>query len=334
MRVLVAGGAGAIGGRLIPRLIAEGHNVVATTRSRARIERLRALGAEPVVMDGLDAAAVGEVVAKAHPEAVIHQMTALAGPGNLRRFDREFAATNELRTRGTDNLLAAAVGAGVRRVIVASFTGWPNIRAGGPVKTEQDPLDPRPPAAQRRSLAAIAHLEQVVPAARDVEGIVLRYGLFYGPGSSDEISAMVRKRALPLVGDGTGVWSFIHVDDAAAATVAALHHGAPGGLYNIVDDEPAPLSQWLPFLADALGAEPPRRIPTWLARIVGGPVAVSMTTSIRGSSNARAKRDLGWSPRYGSWRDGFREPVPAGEARPAGDPEAADGTAARGGRPG
>ncbi|MGF7237546.1 MAG: NAD-dependent epimerase/dehydratase family protein [Frankia sp.] len=324
MRVLVAGAAGAIGERLVPRLIAEGHEVVATTRSAAKIERLRGMGAEPVVMDGLDAVAVGEVVAKAHPEVVIHQMTALTGAGNLRRFDHEFAATNDLRTRGTDNLLAAAVGAGVRRIVVASFTGWPNIRVGGPVKTEKDPLDPRPPAAQHRSLAAIAHLEKVVPAAREIEGLVLRYGIFYGPGSSNELFTRVRKRALPLVGDSGGVWSFIHVDDAAAATVAALRNGTPGGIYNIVDDDPAPLSEWLPFLAEAVGAKPPRRVPVWLARIVGGEVAVSMTTRIRGSSNARARDELGWTPQRASWRQGFPETERTNRAAPGGTAAAKD----------
>jgi nucleoside-diphosphate-sugar epimerase len=313
MRVFVAGASGAIGRRLVPMLVREGHDVVAATRSRGNFPALRELGAEPVAMDALDATSVGEAVARAEPQAIVHELTALAGIGSLRRFDREFAATNALRRRGTDNLLAAAAAAGVRRFVAQSYTGWPNIRSGGPVKSEDDPLDPDPPAAQRDSLEAIRHLERAVTTA-PLEGIVLRYGSFYGPGASDELVALVRRRRLPIVGSGSGIWSFVHIDDAAAATVAALTRGEPG-VYNVVDDEPAPVAEWLPYLAEAVGAKPPRRLPVWLARVAAGEVAVSMMTRIRGSSNAKAKRELGWQPRWASWREGFRHGLTDPERR-------------------
>jgi len=305
MRVFVAGGVGAIGRRLLPELVAGGHSVVATTKGAEKVERLRALGAEPVVVDGLDASAIGEAVARAEPEVVIHQMTSLAGVSNLRRFDREFAVTNRRRTEGTDHLLAAAAAAGVRRFIAQSYTGWTNIRAGGRVKTEADPLDPTPPPAQRESLAAIRYLEEAVLHATPIEGIVLRYGSFYGPGASDQVVDLVKRRKFPVVGGGAGVWSFVHIDDAAAATVAAVERGAPG-IYNIVDDEPAAVAQWLPYLAEAVGAKAPMRVPVWVGRLAAGEVAVSLMTQIRGSSNAKAKRELGWQPTWRSWRDGFR----------------------------
>jgi nucleoside-diphosphate-sugar epimerase len=230
-------------------------------------------------------------------------MTALPAALNLRRFDQDFARTNELRTRGTDNLLAAAEAVGVRRFVAQSYTGWPNIRTGGPVKSESDPLDPEPPVTQRQTLEAIRYLERAVVAAG---GLALRYGGFYGPGTSveQEYPALIRKRRLPIVGDGGGVWSFIHIDDAATATVAALERGEPG-VYNVVDDEPAPVREWLPYLARCLGARPPRRVPVWLARLLVGEAGVSMMTQIRGSSNAKAKRELGWQPAHASWRDGF-----------------------------
>ena len=294
MRVFVAGAGGAIGRRLVPQLAERGHSVVASTRSPKKLERLKALGAEPVVMDGLDALEVGEVVARAEPDAVVHQMTALATMSDLRRFDQEFAVTNELRTKGTDYLLAAAEAAGARRFVAQSYTGWPNIREGGPVKTEDDPLDPRPAAQQTESLAAIRHLERVVPDA-PLEGIVLRYGSFYGPGASEPLVELVRRRKFPIVGTGEGIWSWIHVDDAAAATVAAVEHRATG-IYNIVDDDPAPVSEWLPYFAKIVGAKPPRHVPVWLARIAAGEVGVSAMTRIRGASNAKAKRELGWQP--------------------------------------
>jgi nucleoside-diphosphate-sugar epimerase len=302
MRVFLAGATGAVGTRLVPQLIAAGHTVVATTRSEHKRDRLWNLGAEPVVVDARDAAAVGEAVAKAEPEAIICQLTALSGASDLKHFDRTFAATNELRTLGTDNLLAAARASGVRRFIAQSYTGWPNERTGGPVKTEHDPLDTDPPKQQRQSMAAIQHLERAVLSA-PVEGVVLRYGMLYGPGASDEMVELVRKRRMPIVGDGGGIWSMTHIDDAAGAAVAALLRGQ--GLYNIVDDEPAPVRDILRALADAVGARPPSRVPVWLARIVAGEVGVSMLTQVRGSSNAKAKRELGWTPRWPSWRDGF-----------------------------
>ena len=304
MKVFVAGAAGAIGRQLLPQLAAQGHVVTATTRSPGKAPLLRELGAEPVVVDGLDAMAVGEAVARAEPEVVIHQMTALAGSTDLRRFDKTFAVTNKLRTQGTDHLLAAAAAAGARRFIAQGYTGWTNIREGGPVKTEDDPLDPDPPAMQRESLAAIRHLERVVPAAAPMQGIVLRYGSFYGPGGSDDLVGLIMKRRLPVIGNGAGIWSWLHLRDAAAATIAAMEQGAPG-VYNIVDDDPASVAEWLPYLARAVGASAPLRIPAWLGRLAAGEVGVSMMTQIRGSSNAKAKRELGWRPAWPSWRDGF-----------------------------
>ena len=292
MRVFLAGGSGAIGRRLTPQLVARGHQVTATTTSQDRLDGLRALGAEPVEVDGLDAVGVGEAVARAEPHAVIHQMTALAGEPDLRRFDDWFARTNELRTAGTEILLAATRATGVKRFIAQSYTGWSNTREGGPVKMEEDPLDSDPPPAQAKSLAAIRTLERAVLEA-PLEGIVLRYGSLYGPGASDGLVELVRGRKLPILGSGDGVWSWIHVDDAAAATVAAVERGGRG-VYNIVDDEPVRVSDWLPYLA------------VWLGRMVAGEVAVSFMTRIRGSSNAKAKRELGWQPSWRSWREGFR----------------------------
>jgi nucleoside-diphosphate-sugar epimerase len=305
MRVFLAGATGALGRRLLPQLVAREHQVTATTRSPDKLDQLRARGANAVVVDGLDADAVGEAVARAEPEAIIHQMTALAGKSDLRHFDRWFARTNELRTRGTEHLLSAARAAGVERFVAQSYTGWTNIREGGPVKTEDDPLDPNPAAAQRESLAAIRFLEQAVLDA-PLDGIALRYGSFYGPGASESLVAMIRKRRLPIVGGGGGVWSWIHVDDAAAATVAALERGKRG-VYNIVDDEPAKVSEWLTYLADVVGAKPPRRVPVWLGRLAAGEVAVGAMTQARGASNANAKRELGWRPVWSSWRQGFRD---------------------------
>jgi nucleoside-diphosphate-sugar epimerase len=302
MRVFVAGGAGAVGRRLVPQLVAAGHDVAATTRTPAKVELLRGLGAEAVVLDGLDAAAVGEAVAQAAPDAIVHEMTALAGLNNLRNFDKIFATTNRLRVEGTDHLLAAAWATGVRKFVAQSYTGWPNPRTGGPVKSEADGFDPEPPARQRESLTAIAHVEREVV---NFGGIVLRYGNFYGPGASEELVELVRKRRMPIAGDGGGVWSWCHVDDAASATVAALEHDG-SGVYNIVDDEPAPVRDWLPYLADVTGAKAPRHVPVWLARLAAGEVGVSMLTQVRGSSNAKAKAELGWAPKWSSWRDGFR----------------------------
>jgi 2-alkyl-3-oxoalkanoate reductase len=319
MRVFVAGATGAIGSRLVPQLVARGHDVTATTRNPDKVERLRALGATPVVVDGLDASAVGEAVARAEPDAIVHQMTALAGTPDMRRFDRYFHTTNELRTKGTEHLLAAARAAGVERFVAQSYTGWPNARTGGPVKTEDDPFDPDPAPNQRESLAAIRFQERAVTEA-ELEGIALRYGSFYGPGASEPLVELIRKRKFPIVGDGAGVWSWIHVDDAAAATVAALERGRRG-IYNVVDDDPAPVADWLPYLADAVGAKPPMRIPVWLGRLAAGEVGVRMMTQARGASNEKAKRELGWRPEWSSWREGFRAGLrdePAAPVRAAG----------------
>jgi nucleoside-diphosphate-sugar epimerase len=283
-------------------LTTAGHEVTATTRSPGKASLLRKLGATPVIVDGLDADGVLAAVRQARPEVIIHQMTALSSMRSFRRFDREFAITNQLRTAGTDNLLAAAQAAGTRRFIAQSYTGWPNIREGGPVKTEDDPLDPHPPAAMAETLRAIRHVEQTVSGFPG--GVVLRYGGFYGPGASESMLGPVRKRQLPVIGGGTGVWSFCHIEDAATATAAAVTRGAPG-IYNIVDDDPAPVADWLPFLASCLGAKPPLRVPARLGRLLAGEAVVSMMTEIRGSSNKKARRELGWSPRYASWRDGF-----------------------------
>ncbi len=317
MRVFVAGASGVIGKFLVPGLIAAGHEVTASTRSPAKAGQLAGAGATPVVVDGLDRTAVREAVKAAEPEVIVHQMTALAHLRSFRNFDKEFAVTNELRTRGTDYLLDAAGAAGTRRFIAQSFIGWNNVRQAGPVKTEEDPLDPRPLASTARTMAAIRHVEETVPKAAP-EGIVLRYGVIYGHGASDAMLEAARKRQLPVVGAGTGVWSFTEVTDAAAATVAAVTRGGPG-IYNVVDDDPAPVAQWLPYLASCLRVKPPRHAPVWLGRLLGGELAVSLMTEVRGASNAKARADLGWAPGYPSWRDGF--PVWAsgsqGEGRPS-----------------
>jgi 2-alkyl-3-oxoalkanoate reductase len=311
MRVFVAGASGAIGGRLVPMLMEAGHAVVAMTRTADKADAIRASGAEPVLADALDADSVGAAVRAAEPEAVVHQLTALSSmTGNPRKFAEDFALTNRLRTEGTDHLLAAARAAGARRFVAQSYTGWPYAREGGPVKSEDDPLDPDPPAAARDALDAMRYLDRIVPGAEGIEGVVLRYGGFYGPGTGiarGEESALIeaiRKRRFPVVGGGTGVWSFVHIDDAASATLAAVDRGAPG-IYNVVDDDPAPVSEWLPALADAIGAKPPRRVPTWIGRLAGGEMAVSLMTQVRGASNAKAKRELGWQPEHPSWREGF-----------------------------
>jgi 2-alkyl-3-oxoalkanoate reductase len=318
MRVFVAGATGAIGQRLLPQLIERGHEVVGTTRSPEKSGRLRALGAEAVVMDGLDPTSVKEAVARAKPEVVVHQMTALTGFTDLRHFEDGFAATNELRTRGTDHLLAAASAAGVRRFVAQSYAGWPNERSGGPVKSERDPLDPNPPEQQRASIEAIRYLERVVVEAAPIDGLVLRYGSFYGPGTSmtNEYVQLIRERKVPVVGDGGGIWSFVHIEDAAAATVLAVERGDPG-LYNVVDDDPAPVAEWLPYLAERLGARPPRRVPVWLARLAVGEVGVSVMTEVRGASNAKAKRELGWEPVWRSWREGFENGLVDAQVRSA-----------------
>jgi 2-alkyl-3-oxoalkanoate reductase len=300
MRVFVVGATGAIGTRLVPQLIEHGHEVIGTHRSPGNAERVRALGAEPVTLDLLDPRAVRQAVLEARPEAIVHQATALAGIRFGRSLDRSFGPTNRLRSEGTDALLAAAREAGVRRFVAQSFASYRYAREGGPVKTEDDPLDPDPPAMARETNAAMRHLDQAVTNAG---GIALRYGGFYG-AADDGLVRPVRRRQFPVIGQGGGISSFIHLDDAAAATVLALDHDG-AGLYNIVDDEPAPMSEWLPALAAALGAKPPRHVPLWLARLIAGQGMVMMAEGSRGASNAKAKRELGWALRYPTWRQGF-----------------------------
>ncbi len=318
MRVFLAGATGAIGRPLLPMLVADGHEVVAITRSARKADQLWASGAAPAVADGLDRRAVVEAVVEAKPEVVIHQLTALTGFRSLKHWDREWEQTNRLRTQGTDHLLEGAQAAGARRFIAQSYAGWPYSREGAPVKTEDEPFDPDPPAQMRATLEAIRYLEDRVLGA-DLEGIVLRYGSLYGPGTSlaqgGDTLEMVRARRFPIVAGGSGIWSFVHVEDAASATLACVQPGG-AGVYNVVDDEPAPVSVWLPELARAIGAKPPLRLPAWLAGLVVGPVGVSMMTRVRGASNAKAKRELGWQPRFPSWREGFRTGL--------GDPAARD----------
>ena len=323
MKIFVAGATGAIGRILVPRLVAGGHEVVGLTRTPAKQDLVRSLGARPALADALDPDAVARAVAEAEPEVIVHQLTALSGSLDLRHPERTFAETNRLRTEGTDHLLAAGRAVGVRRFVAQSYAGWPVARTGGPVKDESAPFDPDPPAAMRTALEAIRHLEEAVTGAGWTEGVVLRYGGFYGPGTSFSVNpegehlAMIRERKFPLVGNGGGVWSFIHIEDAAAATVAAVEHGERG-IYNVVDDEPAPVAEWLPAAAAAVGAKPPRRVPRWLGRILGGEAAAVMMTEVRGASNRKAKQELGWSPRYHSWRDGFATGIgnPAHPAEP------------------
>ncbi len=300
MRIFVAGASGAIGTRLVPQLIDRGHQVIGTSRSPEKAERLRALGAEPIALDLLDPCAVRKAVLDAKPDAIVHEATALANLRDFKHFDRSFAQTNRLRTEGTDALLAAAREAGVRRFVAQSFASARYEREGGPVKSEDDPLDPTPVPAMRETAAAMRYLDQAVTNAG---GIALRYGGFYG-APNDEMTAFVRKRQFPIIGDGGGVSSFIHLDDAAAATVLALEHGA-ADIYNVVDDEPAPIRDWLPVLAKVLEAKPPRHFPRWLARLFVGEALVMMQTESRGASNAKAKRELRWTLRYPSWRQGF-----------------------------
>ena len=301
MRVFVTGASGAIGSRLVPQLIDAGHEVVGTHHSPASAALLRTLGAKPVLLDLLDARAVRNAVLEAEPEAIVHEATALADVKFSRKMDRVVGTTNELRTTGTDALLGAAREAGVRRFVAQSVAVFGRYaREGGPVKTEADPLDPSPPVHFRKSAVAMAYLEQAVT---DFGGIALRYGAFYGAANDGTIEP-VRKRQFPIVGDGDGVWSWIHLDDAASATVLALSHDGPA-IFNVVDDDPAPVREWLPVLADALGAKPPRHVPTWLARLLAGEVVTMMSTQARGASNVKAKRELGWTPRFVTWRTGF-----------------------------
>ncbi|MCL6674873.1 NAD-dependent epimerase/dehydratase family protein [Streptomyces panaciradicis] len=307
VRVFVAGGSGVLGRRLVPQLVARGHQVTATTTGAVKLGLLQRLGAQGVVMDGLDAASVGEAVAQARPDAIVHQMTAIsvahAGKPDLKHPDRWFATTNRLRTEGTDHLLAAAQATGVPHVVAQGYASWNGIRRGGRVKTEEDPLDLLEGTAAQAGMEAMRHAEEAVLA---YGGAVLRYGAFYGPGAIDDQVVLVRKRQYPLVGSAAGYSSWIHLDDAASATVLAVEQKA-AGVFNIVDDEPAPASDWLPHLAACAGAKPPRRVPVWLARLLAGDQAVIMMTEGRGFSNAKAKQELGWELRHASWRQGFKE---------------------------
>ena len=309
MKVFVAGATGALGKQLVPMLVANGHDVVGMTRTEAKRDQLRSLGAQPVVADALDADAVGRVVGEAEPDVIVHQLTAIPPKINMRRFEREFALTNRLRTEGTDHLLSAGRAAGVKRFVAQSNASL-YARTGGPIKREDAPLDDDPAPEMRQGLAALRHLEAAVTGARWTEGVVLRYGWFYGPGTSIALDPLgsqielIRKRQLPIVGGGTGIWSFIHIEDAATATVAAVE-GGPAGIYNVVDDEPAPVSEWVPVLAAAVGAKRPRRVPRWVGRLAAGEWATVAMTEIRGAANDKAKRDLDWQLRYPSWRQGF-----------------------------
>jgi nucleoside-diphosphate-sugar epimerase len=305
--VFVAGGTGVVGRRLVPKLVARGHEVTATTTSPDKLQVLRQLGADGVVMDGLDARSVREAVAAARPDTVVHLMTAIApghaGNPDFKHLDRWFAPTNRLRTEGTDHLLAAVEATGVSHVVAQSYASWNGLRQGGWVKTEDDPLDLEAGTAAAPVVQAVRHLEEAV---LDAGGAVLRYGGLYGPGATDDQVELVRRRQFPLVGSGAGHTSWVHVDDAAGATLLAVEQKATG-VFNIVDDEPAPANEWLPYLAETAGAKPPMRVPVWLARLLAGQVAVTMMTEGRGFSNAKAKRELGWQLRYPSWRQGFRE---------------------------
>ena len=306
MKVFVAGATGALGKQLVPRLVAAGHEVTGMTRSPQKIETLHDLGARAAVADALDADAVAQAVAEAEPEVIVHQLTALSASLDLRHFERDFAQTNRLRTEGTDILLSAARAVGTRRFVAQSFAGWPAERSGGPVKTEDDPVDPHPPAAVRTTLEAILYLERAVTNAAPIEGVALRYGGFYGPGTSLQLDPpggehveAIRHRKFPIVGTGAGVWSFVHIADAAEATAIAIERGAPG-VYNVVDDNPSAVKDWLPEAARELGAKRPMRVPRWLGRLIAGEAATVMMTEIRGASNAKAKRELGWTPRHPS----------------------------------
>jgi 2-alkyl-3-oxoalkanoate reductase len=317
VKVFIAGATGVLGRALVPRLVARGHEVVGMTKSASKQDLVRSLGAHPIVADALDAQEVAEAVASAEPEVIVHQLTALSGPMSVREArhpERSSAVTmtNRLRTEATDHLSAAGRAVGARRFVAQSFGAWRFARTGGPVQTEADPLDPDPPAALRSGVAAILHLEQAVTTIDWGEGLVLRYGSFYGPGTGISLApdavmaAPVRKRRFPIVGGGGGVWSHVHIEDAAAATAAAVERGQPG-IYNVVDDDPAPVREWLPGLATALGAKPPRRVPRWLGRLAAGEMATVMMTEVRGSSNEKARRELGWKPQYASWRQGFAQ---------------------------
>jgi 2-alkyl-3-oxoalkanoate reductase len=321
MKVFVAGATGALGKQLVPMLVERGHEVTGMSRTPAKADQIRSMGARPAIADALDAEAVAHAVAEAEPEAVVHQLTVLTGTVP-RSIDKAFAQTNRLRTEGTDHLLAAAKAAGARRFVAQSFAGWPYKRVGGPIKSEEDPLDDNPPKQVRESIAAIRHVEDVVTRANGIEGLALRYGGFYGPGTSlgvdppGEVTEQIRKRRVPVVGSGAGIWSLVHIQDAAAATADAVERGAPG-VYNVVDDDPAPVSILLPEVARIVGAKPPRHVPRWLGRLAGGEVGVLLMTEARGASNEKAKRELGWELRYPSWRLGFRDGLEQHDGEPS-----------------
>jgi 2-alkyl-3-oxoalkanoate reductase len=321
MKIMLAGASGAMGRALVPLLVRAGHDVVGMVQRPRSAELVHALGAEPRTVDALDAEAVLRCFRETRPQVVIHQLTAIPATLDMRHFDRDFALTNLLRTEGTRNLLAAAVDVGATHFLAQSFAGWTYGRSrngkkavatkpGTKLKTEEDPLDPDPPAKLRSTLDAQKTLERAVLSELRITGTVLRYGPFYGPHTSiakdGSVVQAVRRRKLPLVGEGAGVWSFVHIDDAAGATAAAVESGR-GGVYNVVDDEPAPVSEWLSYLAHCAHAQPPRQVSAWMARLLIGEHAVAMMNEIRGVSNAKIKRELGWTPRWPTWRDGFRD---------------------------
>lgn len=310
MRIFLAGATGALGRQLLPRLVERGHEVTGMTRSESKQQLVRDLGGRPVVADALDPESVAQAVAAAEPEAIVHQLTAIPHALDMRHFARDFAQTNRLRTEGTDHLLAAGRAVGARRFVAQSYAPAIFARAGGPVKAEDDPLDESPPDQVRATVDAIRHVERAVTGASWTEGVALRYGAFYGPGTNFSLGPegtfveAIRKRQLPLVGKAGGVWSFIHIEDAAEATVSAIE-GRGRGIYNVVDDEPATVADWLPAAAQAVEAPAPRRVPRWLGRLFAGEWATVMMTEARGASNAKAKRELAWTPRHASWREGF-----------------------------
>jgi len=307
VKVLVAGASGAIGRPLVTRLLDAGHEVIGTTRREERAAALRALGAQAVVCDLLDGARAREVVLDARPDAIVDELTSLPQADfDVRRRDI-YDANDRIRSEGTGALLSAAAEAGVRRYVLQSVA-FLYAPEGGPVKDEAARPWTDAPAPFGRSVGVLVENERKLAAA-PLEGIVLRYGFFYGPGthyaSGGAIAEQVRARRFPLVGRATGVSSFVHVADAAAATALALERGGPG-VYNVVDDEPAPLRDWLPAYAAALGAKPPRRVPAWLARLLAGPYIAAAATELRGAANAKARAELGWAPLLPSWREGFR----------------------------
>jgi nucleoside-diphosphate-sugar epimerase len=305
MKVFVAGATGALGKQLVPMLVEAGHEVTGMSRSPVKRGEIEALGAKAAFADALNAEAVAAAVGEADPDVIVHELTAISGDMDFKHFDKGFEPTNRLRTEATDHLLSAGRAVGVKKFVAQSFAPWPYARVGGPVKSESDPLDSDPPEQVRKTIEAIRYLEDAVTGAEWTDGIALRYGGFYGPGTSfssdGEMADVIRARKFPIVGDGGGVWSFIHITDAAEATLAAVERGRRG-IYNVVDDEPATAAEWLPVVAENVGAKPPRRVPKFIGRLFGGEVAVVMMTELRGSSNAKAKRELGWRPGHPTWR--------------------------------